>query len=658
MSLENLKKLSSPGEIIKIIFLTVAAGFSVGIFIWEFNHFYLLKDFIFDNFSTRNIQNQILLHAGISIGILSLLIGGIFLVSSVRKIDSETIRKKTTFLLLILLSLFAVPILFEKNLWRAEPLFSFLILIIFTFYNYFIFLNNREELDFLKPMEKVQNFFTDRFCFQIILVLIVFYSIYFSFYSILNHYQFGTAAYDLGINETALFNTSRGDFMYTSYVGGPLWKFHFSPVYFYALFPFYYFFPYTETILIIQSVVIALAALPLYLLSKRILGSNIISLIIAFCFLIYPAQHGANFNNMHDLAFVPLFLFLMFYFLITRKYLGYYIAIILLLSVKEDMPILVAFTACFVFLYNRKVFHLFITLLLSFCWYLLAKKIMALSGAQFGGYTFYYAPFFAQGTSGLLGLFKSILTNPFFVFKNILTVPKCTYFLQIVLPLAFVPFLINFRKNIFLLFYGLAVILLGTAANSAMYTFGYQYIWYIAPGLFVATLFSLSYVRVLSDKNINVRPPLLLEKSQKIFLEKSEGMRAKYFDYKLLVSAILFLSIVISWQYGAIFNQANFRSGKERFHFSEKEKKELAALKELVALIPPGSSVSASESLCPHITTVKEISTFRYFDGKGDYLLLYFPNQENRLKYKELLSQNKYEIFKKESRFQLLKKVE
>ena len=123
MSLENLKKLSSPGEIIKIIFLTVAAGFSVGIFIWEFNHFYLLKDFIFDNFSTRNIQNQILLHAGISIGILSLLIGGIFLVSSVRKIDSETIRKKTTFLLLILLSLFAVPILFEKNLWRAEPLF-------------------------------------------------------------------------------------------------------------------------------------------------------------------------------------------------------------------------------------------------------------------------------------------------------------------------------------------------------------------------------------------------------------------------------------------------------------------------------------------------------------------------------------------------------
>jgi len=177
------------------------------------------------------------------------------------------------------------------------------------------------------------------------------YVIVFSIFSIARHYTFQTSAFDLGIFQQALWNSLNGNLFYETpdLYNNPSGSFlgvHFSAIMF-LLIPLYAIHSGPETLLILQSLVIALAALPLYKLATHILRTKIRGLSIAAIYLLYFHVHLLNSYDFHLEAFLPLFIFSFSYFLVVKKPIKAVFFALLAMLTMEVAPIIVGFVALF-----------------------------------------------------------------------------------------------------------------------------------------------------------------------------------------------------------------------------------------------------------------------------------------------------------------------
>src|SRR5439155_6913230 len=128
-----------------------------------------------------------------------------------------------------------------------------------------------------------------------------FYAFYMSEYTVYSHRRFGTYGYDLGQYDNVFWSTLHGHPLRCA----PLalvsdWQHignHADLAVFFLL-PFYAIRPGAETLLVMQAVILALGAIPLYLFAVRRLPP-LYAAIVAVCYLLYPPLHGANFYDFH-----------------------------------------------------------------------------------------------------------------------------------------------------------------------------------------------------------------------------------------------------------------------------------------------------------------------------------------------------------------------
>jgi uncharacterized membrane protein len=174
----------------------------------------------------------------------------------------------------------------------------------------------------------------------LIFVSILIYAIVFSYFTCLKHYTFSSYAGDLGIFNQAFYTTVfHGKlFYYTveNYVNpsSTYFAIHFSPILF-TLVPFYAINPRPETLLILQSWILALGAFPLYLMVKETVKDKKLALLAGLAYLLYPALQGANWFDFHPQAFYPLLIFSMYYFFVKERWVPYTIFTLLTLMVME-----------------------------------------------------------------------------------------------------------------------------------------------------------------------------------------------------------------------------------------------------------------------------------------------------------------------------------
>lgn len=193
----------------------------------------------------------------------------------------------------------------------------------------------------------------------IVVLMIFFYSVSFSYIAILKHYSFRTYAWDLGIFNQAFWSTVKhGRLFYNTpellvNPSGNFLGIHFSPILFLIL-PVYAIYAAPETLLIFQSFVLALGAVPLYKLSMHALKSRIASIVFVFAYLLYPPLHGVNWFDFHVQAFLPLFFLSSMYFLEKQKWRNYFIFIVLSLLCEEHAAFVVVFIGLFIAVQNRK----------------------------------------------------------------------------------------------------------------------------------------------------------------------------------------------------------------------------------------------------------------------------------------------------------------
>lgn len=192
-------------------------------------------------------------------------------------------------------------------------------------------------------MLKLESFAIKRYGLFIVFALMILYSAYFSALSIQRHNTFRTHASDMGQMDQALWNTLRGNWLEDTRPDGrqlPRLTDHVEPIFF--VIPLIFLIhDGIESLFVLQSIAIALGALPIYWIARRRLQSEWMAILFAAMYLMFPALQAANLAEFHAVTFAPAPLMLAYNYGQERAWKRFALFALIALAVKEDIVLLV-----------------------------------------------------------------------------------------------------------------------------------------------------------------------------------------------------------------------------------------------------------------------------------------------------------------------------
>lgn len=329
-----------------------------------------------------------------------------------------------------------------------------------------------------------------RHALLILWIMMVLYMVVFGLVTSFRHYNFETQTWDMGVFVQTFWNTIEGRIMANNLEEAPnTLGVHMSP-WLFLLVPGYALFESPYYLLIMQTIAIALGALPLYLLAEHLLKKKNLALIIAAGYLLYPALHWINTFDFHAVSFFVPLLLASFYFLEKERFWLMTLFLIGAASTREDAVIVVLFFGVFALLRSRKQPTAstekkisIAIILMAALYFLLSVKILmpALGGGLLR------LDRYAELGKTMSEILKNIVFNPMLLIKTVFTIPKTAYFLWLFIPVAFLPFL-SWRIFIVLI-PGLLENLLTTFP--LQFSGLYQYDSVLIPGIFAGTVYGI-----------------------------------------------------------------------------------------------------------------------------------------------------------------------
>jgi uncharacterized membrane protein len=460
------------------------------------------------------------------------------------------------------------------------------------------------------------------------------YALFMSFYFVRWHYKLRTHNFDLSINNNLIYGGLHGKFLESTVVfptePGKYLANH-AKFGTYLFLPIYALFPRPETLLVLQSFMLGLSALPLYGFARRHV-SDTMAAAVALVFLCYYPMHSANFSEFQNVPIATFFLFSLVWAAETRRWLICGLATAAALLLREDIPIGVAVIGGFLLLSGYRSFQGFIiaTAALSYFVYL---RFHVMDDAGEWWYPNMYKDLWADGEKGYKSVIKTLITNPLFVLSKLVVEKKLIYLLHLLVPIAFLParrwyLWAAFVPGVFL------TLLVTNYDPPALFSFHYVMHW--APYLFLAV-------------------PLALEALGKSLDSGVIRMRAA-------ATTMVCVSLVLTYNYGAFAARPNSLKGGYNFidfNYEPREAERYARLQSLVELIPKDASVAATETVGPHVSSRVKMFTMRHGPMGAEYVLA--SSKELKLSrtkptLKAALESGQYGVVKRASEFVLLKR--
>jgi uncharacterized membrane protein len=450
------------------------------------------------------------------------------------------------------------------------------------------------------------------------------YGTIFSYFTILRNATFYSAGWDLGNFNQAFYNTifERKTFYYTADMyfspSGSLFAIHTSPILFLIL-PLYAIAPSPNTLLIIKSYAIGIAAIPLFLLTRKLLENDKAAFLITLAYLLYSPLQGANWFDFQQSAFFALFAFSAYFFLLNKNWKLYFPTMLLALMVEEHMAIVMAILAIYYFTIHAHIKTLLtslkhltmnedtapiLTIIICIIYLFTAISIKSLFPVNPNFAEIYKASanFRTLGSSDLLSLPIYVLLNPQRVIDALSYdfVHKFFYLIFLFSPLLFIPV-----RNRFAL--GIAFILMPFVLSnySPYYTLGIHYAFYIIPLIFIATIYG---VRSFEPKS-------------RIFTLKTI----------LLVTLLFALCTSPLSPISQVFVQQNV-AYYSPIEFSLDENKQ--SLNDLLSLLPSDASILTQNQIFPHVSNRLNAYIIPFSDyGKPDEMQEYVNQLLNKSDY-------------------------
>jgi uncharacterized membrane protein len=209
----------------------------------------------------------------------------------------------------------------------------------------------------------------------------------------------------------------------------------------------------------LQSLVIGLGALPVFLAARKRLQSEAIAVVLAACFLLHPAVGWTNRENFHPDCFLALFVGMAIYGALERKWRLYWLFVVLTILVKEDVSLVLLPLAVWVALRRDRRIGV-ATALATVGATLIGMYVIMRSLIHVPTRNGWRIPF-----GGPAGLLREVIARPGNVIEHFRSDGRPFYFWQMTFPTAFV----------FVRRPGLAAVSAVVLGTNVLSTFFYQY---------------------------------------------------------------------------------------------------------------------------------------------------------------------------------------
>jgi uncharacterized membrane protein len=386
------------------------------------------------------------------------------------------------------------------------------------------------------------------------------------FITLLIHNSFNTYAFDLGAFTQTLKYTLEGKMLWHPSVGGSELSQHFSPVLFFLV-PFYWLFPHAQTLLIAQAVILGFSGYLVYLLAREYGFSHRTGLLVEALFFINPLVWGVALFDFHPVAFAVPGLLAMFLGMKQRKAWLFGVGLFVALISREDAVITAGIMGAVLLAAawwkQRRLDRYGAILLVSaVLTYGVAVGVSALNSHGDSPRILSYLTNRYTYVDGSKDSFFFSLLKTFFSSGSLFLV--CGY----LVPLGFLPLLSYWSiPGLFILLSGMLSTSIGQHDQLMQYTAP------AIPYLFVAFIAGLK--RLEGDPQVNA------------FLARAGGRMRGYAVALIVIAAISMVSV------GRIDN-AQFPDSHD------------VALEKVLAAVPDGAVVTASNQVFPHICSRTE----------------------------------------------------
>lgn len=463
----------------------------------------------------------------------------------------------------------------------------------------------------------------------------LFYAIWMSWGTILQHRQFGTAAFDLGNYDTLFFNMLHGHpFRCASVLPkGQNWSMlsNHAELTMFALLPFYAIRPGAETLLVLQAVALACGAIPLYRFGARRLPRPA-ALVIALAYLLYAPMHQANFYDVHFQPFAVVFTLWAIDMLDARRPWLFGIFFLLAMGCREDIPLGFIVVGLYLLLVGRQTRAAIVMSAVALAYFVVIKFAVM---PHFGSWWFsdLYKDLYPNGESTYGGVLKTILTNPAFVWKTLVNTDKIVLFIIVLAPLAFLPLR---RRLLWMSLLPAIPFTMLTTGYGPTVQISFQYVLLYVPFLFLASALALAAYR---------------------------GRPAGTARLVGALGGIAVATFLTTRVWGAMPPGDKFRGGFREIHelrrLNASERQRLRDVNELAAKIPRSASVAATEAEHPHVSTRLIALALRNGYEGADYIL-YSEDGLGADSGRAALASGAYEVVERRpaSRLVLLRKLQ
>lgn len=360
-------------------------------------------------------------------------------------------------------------------------------------------------------MNKLYQFIACHKVTLIVWLFIAAYIIYFSYFAILRMHTLYASYFDLGIMNQTVYNTYRG---ITTLDGGRILEMTnpFGPeqmkrmaihndILLALLAPFYFLFAGPETLLVLQSVILALGALAIYLIAKKIFFKipygRLLALVFTIAYLLYPPMQRANQFDFHAVTLAtPLLLFMVYFYLSRRYSLSFLFFIFSLLS-KEQVALTTAFFGGFLlFLEQRSRSRNYklplIMVAVSIGWFLFTMLAVI---PFYRGENHFALKYYGEFGDSPFSVIVGVLKQPNVIFTYLLESETLEYIANLLGPLGFLSFL---SPWLYVASPEFAVNILSNSNNMQNLYYHYQAV--LQPFIFLSALFGVNLILKLTKK--------------------------------------------------------------------------------------------------------------------------------------------------------------
>lgn len=297
--------------------------------------------------------------------------------------------------------------------------------------------------------------------------------------------NFGTFGFDMGIYDQAIWLLSRFKNPFDTIRGLNYFGFHVNVIAF-ALVPIYWLGGGPHALYLIETIALALGAVPLWLLARDRFENEWLALGPAVAYLLFPSIEWINWWHFHPEALAITPLFFAWWFASRGRWWWFALATGVALSCKEDVALAVlAMGVAIALRYSIRAGAA--TAAVGVAWFVICTRLII--PHYDGGQAAFYLAFNPTLGHSLQGVIATIIRHPSRLYRLMVKQNRHTYYIQLLAPVAFLPIIGGWSAALI----GLPQLVINTTSVIGYaYSIKFHYSSMVVVGVWLATVESMA----------------------------------------------------------------------------------------------------------------------------------------------------------------------